>query len=75
IEWEGTVERVSWHLSYIFLFDSRLIEIRRVETGCLVQIISGNDMRWIWDGRGANHSQAALEGSRDEIVSREPGVH
>ena len=75
IEWEGTAERVAWHPPYILLFDSRFIEIRHVETGRLVQIISGHEMRCIWDGRGTNHSQAVSEGSWDEIVSQEPRVH
>ena len=42
---EGTAERVELHPPYIFLFDSRFIEIRNIETGLLVQIISGNDTR------------------------------
>jgi len=75
IEWEGTAERVAWHPPYILLFDSRFIEIRHVETGRLAQIIPGNDVRCIWDGRGMNHSQAALEGSSDEIVSQQPRIH
>jgi len=75
VEWEGTAERVAWHPPYILLFDSRFIEIRHVETGRLVQIISGNEMRCIWDGRGTNHSQAISEGSWDEVVSQEPRVH
>ncbi|KAF9269288.1 Dbl homology domain-containing protein [Marasmius fiardii PR-910] len=53
IEWEGTAERVAIHSPYILLFDSRFIEIRHLETGRLVQIIPGNDIRCIWDGRGA----------------------
>jgi RHO1 GDP-GTP exchange protein 1/2 len=53
IEWEGTAERVAWHQPYVLLFDTRFIEIRHVETGRLVQIIPGNDVRCIWDGRGA----------------------
>jgi len=75
IEWEGTAERVAWHPPYILLFDSRFIEIRHVETGRLVQIISGNDMRCIWDGRGTDHSQAVSEGSWDEMAPREPRIH
>ena len=75
VEWEGTAERVAWHPPYILLFDTRFIEIRHVETGRLVQIISGNDIRCIWDGRGTNHSQAVSESSSDEIVSQEPRVH
>ena len=56
IEWEGTAERVAFHAPYILLFDSRFIEIRHVETGRLVQIISGSDVRCIWDGRGVSTS-------------------
>ncbi|KAF9646331.1 hypothetical protein BDM02DRAFT_3065113, partial [Thelephora ganbajun] len=52
VEWEGAAERVAWHPPYTLPFDSRFIEIRHVETGRLVQIVSGNDMRWIWDGWG-----------------------
>ena len=75
IEWEGTAERVAWHQPYILLFDSQFIEIRHVETGRLVQIITGNDMRCTWDGRSTNYFQSASEGPCDEIVSQEPRVH
>ncbi|KAF9026277.1 Dbl homology domain-containing protein [Hymenopellis radicata] len=54
VEWEGTADRVALHMPYILLFDSRFIEVRRLETGRLVQIIPGNDVRCIWDGRGVN---------------------
>ncbi len=54
IEWEGTAERVAWHPPYVLLFDSRFIEIRHVETGRLCQIIKGEDIRCLWDGRGSN---------------------
>lgn len=54
VEWEGTAERVAKHLPYVLLFDSRFIEVRRLETGRLVQIIPGTDVRCIWDGRGVN---------------------
>ena len=75
IEWEGTAERVAWHPPHILLFDSRFIEIRHVETGRLVQIISGNDMRCIWDGRVTNNSQAVLQGLWGEIMLQEPRIH
>ena len=38
----------------MLIFDSRFIEIRHVETGRLAQIIPGNDIRCVWDGRGLN---------------------
>ncbi|EDR14514.1 uncharacterized protein LACBIDRAFT_305175 [Laccaria bicolor S238N-H82] len=76
IEWEGTAERVAFHPPYILLFDTRFIEIRRVETGRLSQIIPGNDVRCVWDGRSMDLSLAASppEGS-DENMSQEPRVH
>jgi len=52
IEWEGTAEHVALHPPYILLFDSRFIEIRHVSTGRLVQIIPGNNIHCLWDGRG-----------------------
>ena len=73
IEWEGTAERVAFHAPYILLFDSRFIEIRHVETGRLVQIIPGSDVRCIWDGRGVSTSAAASLQDLDD--SQEAQVH
>lgn len=78
VEWEGTAERVAWHPPYILLFDSRFIEIRHVETGRLVQVILGNDMRCIWDGRGTTNANSVtpnVDGPWDESGSQEPKVH
>ena len=53
IEWEGTAERVAFHSPYVLIFDKRFIEVRHVATaGKLAQIIPGNDVRCIYDGRG-----------------------
>ncbi|KAG6909363.1 hypothetical protein DXG01_000802 [Tephrocybe rancida] len=54
VEWEGTAERVALHTPYVMIFDTRFIEIRDLVTGRLVQIIPGNDVRCIWDGRGVS---------------------
>ncbi|TBU24200.1 Dbl-like domain-containing protein [Dichomitus squalens] len=78
IEWEGTAEHVAWHPPYVLLFDSRFIEIRHVETGRLAQIIHGNDVRCIWDGRGVTGVPPATpvpEGYGQETISQEPRVH
>ncbi|KAL7280654.1 hypothetical protein ACG7TL_005593 [Trametes sanguinea] len=78
IEWEGTAEHVAWHPPYVLLFDSRFIEIRHVETGRLAQIIPGNDVRCIWDGRGVTGvppAPAIPEGYGQEMISQEPRVH
>jgi len=58
VEWEGTAERVALHAPYVLLFDSRFIEVRHLETGRLVQIIPGNDIRCTWDGRGISSDNA-----------------
>lgn len=59
IEWEGTAERVALHSPYVLIFDTRFIEVRHVETGRLAQIIPGNDVRCLYDGRGVgNHVTA-----------------
>lgn len=73
-EWEGTAERVAYHPPYILIFDSRFIEIRHVETGRLAQIIQGNDIRCIWDGRGAG-SNIAHTRNQDLNTVQEAQVH
>jgi hypothetical protein len=76
IEWEGTAERAALHSPYILLFDTRFIEIRHVESGKLVQIIPGQDVRCIWEGRAANprQSQAGGYDGYDDMI-QEAQVH
>jgi len=68
VEWEGTAERAALHAKYILLFDRKFIEIRHVETGHLVQVIHGADMRCTWDDRRTNQFQTSPD-------SRESRVH
>ncbi len=80
VEWEGTADRVALHIPYILLFDSRFIEVRRLETGRLVQIIPGNDVRCIWDGRGVNLNSPVTTlptngGVDDEGMVQDAQVH
>ncbi|KAH9479303.1 Rho1 guanine nucleotide exchange factor 1 [Psilocybe cubensis] len=76
IEWEGTADRVAMHAPYVLLFDTRFIEIRHLETGRLVQIISGNDIRCVWDGRSLDSNMAvtSADGAEDRM-EQEPRVH
>ena len=76
IEWEGTAERVAMHWPYILLFDSRFIEVRHVSTGLLAQIIPGNEIRCIWDGRGTSATAAATaaEGLQ-QAINLDPRIH
>ncbi|KAG6829149.1 hypothetical protein H0H92_005554 [Tricholoma furcatifolium] len=73
VEWEGTAERVALHAPYVMIFDSRFIEIRDVLTGRLVQIIPGNDVRCIWDGRGVSTNITATPAG--EHIVQEAQVH
>ncbi|KAG6816279.1 hypothetical protein H0H87_007316 [Tephrocybe sp. NHM501043] len=72
VEWEGTAERVALHAPYVMIFDTRFIEIRDLVTGRLVQIIPGNDVRCIWDGRGVSTNVTVTPA--DHIV-QEAQVH
>ncbi|KAF9466185.1 CNH domain-containing protein [Collybia nuda] len=76
IEWEGTASSVAFHAPYVLLFDPRFIEIRHVETGRLAQIIPGNDVRCIWDGRGLSSNNVLTPGDvpEDQMV-QEARVH
>ncbi|KAF8166590.1 Dbl-like domain-containing protein [Mycena galopus ATCC 62051] len=76
VEWEGTAERVAFHAPYILLFDTRFIEVRDVETGRLAQIIPGNDMHCLWDGRGqaTNSNEQNLADHRNGVL-QEARVH
>ncbi|KAF5362320.1 hypothetical protein D9756_002193 [Leucocoprinus leucothites] len=74
IEWEGTAERVALHHPYILLFDTRFIEVRHIETGRLAQIIPGNDIRCIWDGRGVS-SNLSLPATTSQDMGQEAQVH
>jgi RHO1 GDP-GTP exchange protein 1/2 len=74
VEWEGTAERVAFHAPYILIFDSRFIEVRHIETGRLAQIIIGNDIRCIWDGRGAGSNLSHVKSPEGNEI-QEAQVH
>ncbi|TFK21787.1 signal transducer [Coprinopsis marcescibilis] len=74
IEWEGTADRVALHTPYILIFDSRFIEVRHMDTCRLSQIIMGDGLRCIWDGRGLE-SHAAVPADSDNAFIQEPRVH
>lgn len=77
VEWEGTAEKVAYHPPYVLLFDPRFIEIRHVDTGRLAQIIPGNDVRCLWDGRGASIPPAQTPGPDgwEESGTQDARVH
>ncbi|KAI9012022.1 CNH domain-containing protein [Phycomyces nitens] len=44
-EWEGNPDRIVYHHPYIIAFDKQFIEVRHFESGELVQIIPGDNIR------------------------------
>jgi len=74
VEWEATADRVALHAPYILLFSSRFIEIRRIETGHLVQIIPGSELRCLWAERGTPNAPPLITGLNVD-VSQLPRVH
>ncbi|KAJ7623723.1 signal transducer [Roridomyces roridus] len=75
VEWEGNAERVAFHAPYILLFDTRFIEVRDVESGRLAQIIPGNDMHCLWDGRGQPGGNEQSQVDQRNGVLQEAKVH
>ncbi|KAF7721428.1 RHO1 GDP-GTP exchange protein 2 [Apophysomyces ossiformis] len=45
IEWEGTPQAVGFSYPFVIAFDANFIEVRHVETGALVQVIIGDNVR------------------------------
>ncbi|KAH8833200.1 CNH domain-containing protein [Flagelloscypha sp. PMI_526] len=72
IEWEGSATSVALHKPYILLFSYRFIEIRHLETGRLSQIITGDDVHCLWDGRNVSGARALAS---PEGLSQDPRVH
>ncbi|KAG8980920.1 hypothetical protein FRB94_010320 [Tulasnella sp. JGI-2019a] len=69
VEWEGTAERVAFQHPYIVIFNTRFIEVRDIRKGRLLQILSGVDIRCIWDGRSTSVTQPATPGTSGTIDS------
>ena len=55
IEWEGVARHAAWHAPYVLLFCTTFVEVRHVESGRLAQVINGQDISCLWDGRGVVH--------------------
>jgi RHO1 GDP-GTP exchange protein 1/2 len=57
IGWETEANYVAFRGPYFLLFGLRVIEVRAISTGKLVQIISGSGIRCIHDGRGIGNNE------------------
>ncbi|KAG6818483.1 hypothetical protein H0H93_004654, partial [Arthromyces matolae] len=69
VEWEGTANHVALHAPYLMIFNDQFIEVRDLETGRLVQIGAGNNVRCIWDSR-ALHGTNSTKEDDDQIIQK-----
>ncbi|OXG26963.1 hypothetical protein C359_04993 [Cryptococcus neoformans Bt120] len=49
IEWQGRHDSVAFHPPYLLLISAPFIEIRHIDTGKLLQIYTGSDLRLTWE--------------------------
>ena len=52
IHWEGICEATALHYPYIMAFEPSFVEIYNVETGQLAQVVPGNHIKLVHEGRG-----------------------
>ncbi|KAG0704634.1 hypothetical protein DFH29DRAFT_911319 [Suillus ampliporus] len=71
----GTIDVVAMHWPYILLFDSRFIEVRHILTGLLAQIVPGNEIRCIWDGRGTCAPPSTGPEGFHQPMNLDPRIH
>jgi len=48
VHWEGTPTAFALHYPYVLAFEPTFVEVRHVETGLMVQIIQGNNLRCLF---------------------------
>ncbi|KIR27861.1 hypothetical protein I309_03181 [Cryptococcus deuterogattii LA55] len=79
IEWQGRHDSVAFHPPYLLLISAPFIEIRHIDTGKLLQIYTGSDLRLTWDGSGGQKDPPVFNpgkhGYGDETKIQEPQIH
>lgn len=68
--WTHTADHAASHHPYTLLFSPTAVEVRHVDTGELKQVVRGEAVRCVWDGR-TTRDQAA-ESLGDKLA---PGAH
>ena len=48
VNWEGNPTAFAYHHPYVLAFDPSFIEVRHVESGALHQVITGNNLRYLF---------------------------
>ena len=70
IRWETKAQTYAHRNNHILLFSSDFIEIRHVQTGRLVQVIEGRDIRLLHSGPPAEGPVlVAMRGSKSDKAS------
>ncbi|KAM0793648.1 hypothetical protein ACM66B_001079 [Microbotryomycetes sp. NB124-2] len=59
IQWEGFPTNFAMHYPYVLAFEPTFIEVRHVETGALMQVIPGNNIRCLFADTPPAASSAA----------------
>ncbi|KAK4046377.1 RHO1 GDP-GTP exchange protein 2 [Microbotryomycetes sp. JL201] len=62
IQWEGFPTNFAMHYPYVLAFEPTFIEVRHVETGALMQVIPGNNIRCLFADTPPAASSAAYYG-------------
>lgn len=73
MQWSMTAQRLAIHSPYFLVFGHSFIEVRHIESGNLVRILSGNDIRCIWDGLNTTSSFWVSNETRNTVT--EPWFH
>ncbi|KAG6909050.1 hypothetical protein DXG01_002202 [Tephrocybe rancida] len=66
IKWESPATSFAHKGNHVFLISPQFIEIRNINTGSIVQVIEGEDIRLLHAGRGKEEALVAMRGSKDD---------
>lgn len=72
VEWEGKAVSIAAFKEFVLIFDSSFIEIRRVDTGRLVQIMPLNDVRCV---RASRSPGVVASKEKQEEVPQDQAVY
>ncbi|KIM84853.1 hypothetical protein PILCRDRAFT_817654 [Piloderma croceum F 1598] len=66
IRWETQANQFAHRGSHILLFSAEFIEIRNINTGRIVQVIEGRDLRLLHSGPSGDTILIAMRGQKDD---------
>jgi RHO1 GDP-GTP exchange protein 1/2 len=66
IRWETQANQFAHRGGHILLFSAEFIEIRNINTGRVVQVIEGKDLRLLHSGPSGDTILIAMRGQKDD---------